>query len=385
MSSVHRICCVVLAVSSIARADDARYSIWEKGGNGFVDGSGKVVIKPQFDTARDFHDGFACVQAGKDWRMIDLAGKRVGPALTDCSDFAGGFVAVTTKAGEVGYLDGSGKLAIVPVWNKQKAVEVESFHDGLAPVRVGAKWGFIDTRGAWIVSPTYGPDIDFAKFQASLKKACEGGDGMPSEECMQLNQKYDFDAARAFSDGLAAVKVGGKWGYIDTKGTLVIKPRFDEISGTSRGVFFEGLAVVDIAQDKYVYIDHAGAVAIPGPFAFGTGFHDGLAAVRDASGWKYIDKTGKVILQLAREFTMAQEFHEGLAVVATKKRGYIDKTGKLVIPAILETSHPFEGGHAEVSILDGNMPVNAVIDRSGTPIWIQENNKAAWQKALAKP
>ena len=36
-----------------------------------------------------------------------------------------------------------------------------------------------------------------------------------------------FDDARGFSDGLAAVQVGGQWGYIDTLGTFVIQPQFE--------------------------------------------------------------------------------------------------------------------------------------------------------------
>jgi len=57
--------------------------------------------------------------------------------------------------------------------------------------------------------------------------------------------------------------------------------------------------------------------------------------------------------------------------VTVKKRGYIDKTGKLVIPAVFESSHPFADGLAEVSVLNGNMPLSSVIDRTGKPIWMR--------------
>lgn len=32
-----------------------------------------------------------------------------------------------------------------------------------------------------------------------------------------------------FSEGLAAVKLGGKWGFINQKGTFMIKPQFTRI------------------------------------------------------------------------------------------------------------------------------------------------------------
>jgi len=36
-----------------------------------------------------------------------------------------------------------------------------------------------------------------------------------------------------FSESLAAVKIGDKWGYIDTTGKLVIQPQYDMVNGFS--------------------------------------------------------------------------------------------------------------------------------------------------------
>lgn len=48
-----------------------------------------------------------------------------------------------------------------------------------------------------------------------------------------------YEDAESFSDGLAAVKQGGKWGYIDESGKLVISCQFDKAYP-----FSEGLAIV---------------------------------------------------------------------------------------------------------------------------------------------
>ncbi len=45
-----------------------------------------------------------------------------------------------------------------------------------------------------------------------------------------------FEAADAFSEGMARVKIGEKWGYIDKTGKLVIAPQFDEADAFSDGV-----------------------------------------------------------------------------------------------------------------------------------------------------
>jgi len=57
-----------------------------------------------------------------------------------------------------------------------------------------------------------------------------------------------YDDARDFSEGLAAVRVGGKWGYIDRSGKMVIPPRFLRAEP-----FRGGLAVVDTSQRLFAY------------------------------------------------------------------------------------------------------------------------------------
>ena len=52
-----------------------------------------------------------------------------------------------------------------------------------------------------------------------------------------------------FSEGLANVKINGKWGYINTKGEEVIPCQYD-----AANPFSEGVAVVIIGK-KWKYID----------------------------------------------------------------------------------------------------------------------------------
>jgi hypothetical protein len=56
-----------------------------------------------------------------------------------------------------------------------------------------------------------------------------------------------FDQAAGFAEGLAAVKVGDRWGYIDQTGRIVIQPRFDYADP-----FVENLALIEV-KDKWGY------------------------------------------------------------------------------------------------------------------------------------
>jgi len=57
-----------------------------------------------------------------------------------------------------------------------------------------------------------------------------------------------YDSAMDFSEGLAAVKLDGKWGYIDKNGNEVIKCVYD-----CDGFFSEDLVAVRL-NGKYGYL-----------------------------------------------------------------------------------------------------------------------------------
>ena len=95
-----------------------------------------------------------------------------------------------------------------------------------------------------------------------------------------------FDDAYPFSDGLAAVRIGDKYGIVDRTGRHVINPQFN-----GAYPFSDGLAAMRIG-DKYGFIDRTGRYVINPQFDDAHPFSDGLAAVRigdDTTGkWGYI-------------------------------------------------------------------------------------------------
>lgn len=68
---------------------------------------------------------------------------------------------------------------------------------------------------------------------------------------------HQYDELYPFSEGLAAVKKDGKYGFINTKGELVIPIQFFGVGG-----FSEGLACVYDDQYKASFIDYTGKVII---------------------------------------------------------------------------------------------------------------------------
>jgi hypothetical protein len=144
-----------------------------------------------------------------------------------------------------------------------------------------------------------------------------------------------------------------KWGFINTKGDVMINPRFDEVRP-----FSEGLALVRDVDLKYGFIDATGKVVIELQYRCAFGFSEGLAPVaKDCGGlWEYIDHKGNIIIPA--KFQWAGNFSDGLAEVLVApdpnapnidKSGYIDKTGKIVIEAKFGWAEQFSDGLALVA------------------------------------
>lgn len=72
-----------------------------------------------------------------------------------------------------------------------------------------------------------------------------------------------YDDAASFSEGLAAVKKNGQWGYIDTDGKVVIPFQYDIAAPFSEGLALVGF-FVDSYEDYDYYYDEATDNYLPG-------------------------------------------------------------------------------------------------------------------------
>ncbi|MGB1040749.1 MAG: WG repeat-containing protein, partial [Flavobacteriales bacterium] len=104
-----------------------------------------------------------------------------------------------------------------------------------------------------------------------------------------------FDDARDFSNGLAAVKTAGLWGFIDTNGKMVIEPQYFKVSD-----FNEELAYVQTSfiEGKVINKKNIGLFKQNEVNGF-TGFRNGVAGFyKEYEGsWRLIDTNGNLITE----------------------------------------------------------------------------------------
>lgn len=167
-----------------------------------------------------------------------------------------------------------------------------------------------------------------------------------------------YEDIRSFSEGLAAVKKNGKWGFIDTKGTLVI-PFTDQY--TPVGSFSNGLVLVAAKNGKYGFLNTDGVVEIACVYQYAKTFSEGMAAVQPSGSekWGYIDTNGNMVI--AAEHYNAQPFSDG---VAGTSLGFINRKGNIVLNYDGATSQ-FSEGLAPITKRKGKTTTIEYIDKTG--------------------
>lgn len=168
--------------------------------------------------------------------------------------------------------------------------------------------------------------------------------------------QFDHQWVRSFSDGMAAVKVGDKTGFIDMNGDMVIPPRFQ-----FAGDFKEGLASFGSGKlfdtSKVGVMDRKGNTVIEPVYAMVGDFIDGIAwAIKDSKSG-YIDKHGNVIIPFMYKALHSPSDNYGTGVNTDiipfnyeDKWGYMHKNGEIIINPKYTDAYPFVDGLARVNI-----------------------------------
>lgn len=127
-------------------------------------------------------------------------------------------------------------------------------------VQCGTKNGSEPEQTASITTSS-NQDTVIEKKKEVLTKVLTKEKGEHADDIVVLTPEFikaiqGYDEIGVFSEGLAAVKKDGKWGYINTKGEVAIP---DTIQAVWSGRFSEGVAYVDVSHYFYL-IDTSGKI-----------------------------------------------------------------------------------------------------------------------------
>ena len=440
----------------IAKVED------QKRKHGFIDVKGNYVIAPAFDDLETPYrfDAPMKVTSGMGfdakYGYINAKGEQIVPYIYDNAYvFRNGYARVTMygegppgrRPVKYGFLDAQGQL-VIPV----KFDDARSFGaNGLAAVLIGDRWGFVNTNGEIAIKPSfddvpYSPESVFDSFGLAQVKqgkswilidaqgkqvgSAKGEsistfnqDGLAvigqssfarGRRAGVINTKGEyvfepqFDDFKGYKNGYAQVSLGGKWGFIDAHGKIVVAPQFPLYSsdfnsgGTAKVVLSVNRKTGGRPQDielLYGYINTSGKLILQdgqydrivrpfneegfavvskgGKSGFvnregneSVGWFDdafpftkvGLAAVKVDEKWGYVDKSGSWVI--SPKFDGAYNFLDnGVAIIRQENKwGHINTKGEFIIQPLYDKVGTFGGDGLATATLSGDL---GYVDMSG--------------------
>ncbi len=285
------------SVISITHAQN-RCVIKLDGKTGYIDTLGNVVIPTIYESGIQFSEGLAAVKLNGKWGYIDTAGAK-------SIDF--------------------------------KFSGAEHFSKGYARVMVDTSWGVINNAGNWIIKPTHEMVEYMNEGFIAIEK--DGKWAFFDLKRKKYITKFIYEDLWSFHEGLAMVKIGKNYGFINTRGKVVLDPIYRQVRMMG---FSCGLACVRNQEGKWGYIDKTGKVIIEYQFGEADWFQENKAFVQDKWGEPgyFIDLTGQRIFD--KTFDNVWAFKDGLCgVTVNKKHGVIDSLGNWLVEPKYDWLHVF--------------------------------------------
>lgn len=273
----------------------------KNGKYGVITSWGAIMTGFKYQKIYPFNEGFAAVVSNENkLGFINDHGGEMVPCIYDYSSsgkyhFSGGR-ALVSKDGKYGYLNTSGNPVIELKYNQGR-----DFADGCALVLDNDTYQFIDPIGN--VISTLNGYSDFEDYSEGLIGAHKG------KKCGFLTKfgkeavPFNFTSVYKFNEGLAFVKKGKKQMFIDMTGSMVFELKGEE---KYAAIFSNGLAAIEI-NDKEGYVNRQGKIVIPCQYDVARDFYKGYALVARnelSNSFGYdtfygvIDTLGKLVLPL---------------------------------------------------------------------------------------
>ncbi len=352
---------------------------------GYIDSTGNFIIPSKFDKADYFHEGLALVEIDKKQAFINRKGEiaiQITIPEKTAVEIRGGFNSGLamgyrnvysgdySKKGYF-YIDHTGKEVLFFPENNttDKSYVCWPFSEGFARVeKIPDIMGYINTKGEWLVEPTFKKALDFMNGMAMVMYPNTNKFGYIDTTGKPVIRPFADKWANNFLDGVAWVGTqDGFRGQIDKSGNRIFDtkdmainkvPSYlseyrDRTDGVTAFVLDRSNGSSDPDRDAIIYLDKNNKRVIVriqdwvngnidkaviasnevGNHQKALSFSNGRAFIKTRyEGWAMIDMKGNIIVQPQTDWMPVTMFSNGLAKIQyrSKNIGYISRDGKIV-------------------------------------------------------
>jgi len=264
---------------------------------GYINERNQTVVPPKYSGGGEFRNGYAPVSTGDfdsdnmQWGFIDKSGREIiRPRFLYAENFSpeGRALVWIKQEDEVvrGFVNTKGEVFIPDDFEI-----CSGFSDGLALIRQNGLYGYIDAGYSVVIPPRFQSAGDFGEGRAYAET---DGEKYIIDKSGNIISKVEYPFG-TFSDGFAVFSSDGLYGYVGVDGNVAIKPRFAWARDFSNGL--AAVQVMDGNSSKWGFIDTSGRMVIDAVYDEVEDFiHDYVRAYKyDDVQYYILDKNGRVI------------------------------------------------------------------------------------------
>ena len=276
--------------NSIELGCEGQFIVEKNGKYGVVSEKGAVILPLKYSNINSNKNGYT-VKLNEKAGLFNSEGKEIIPisyhwVYTDKIDDNIPIVAELNES-KAGYINTKNEWVIPPTYR-----DAFAFRQGLAKVMEVRDYIYINLKGEPVIQDFDADVIEPSDntYIVGVRKKCKY---MVYDLNGNLLDTYDLLRKNLSDDAIFAVKKGGKWGYIDGYGKVIIPLEYEKV-----GDFSEGLAAVR-KDNKWGYINLKNEVVIPFEFTNRgvSSFKNGVAKYYTDGGIGLINLKGEIIAE----------------------------------------------------------------------------------------
>ena len=317
-----------LLLCSFTGLAQPKYFIFEeKGKLGLVDLQGKTVLAPTFNSIEEKQPYFIACSKTKGCSVYNENLQLVLKGGYNSIELGCEGQFIVKKNGKYGVVSEKGAI-ILPL----KYSNINSNKNGYT-VKLNQKAGLFNSEGKEIIPINYhwvytDKIDDNIPIVAELNESKAGYINTKNEWVIPPTYLYAF----AFRQGVARVKKGRNYMYINLKGEPVIQDFDNYVIQNYVIEPSDNTYIVGVRKEcKYMVYDLNGNLLDTYDSFINNWSGNAIFGVKKGGKWGYIDGYGKVIVPF--EYQEVNNFSEGLASVRKDgKWGYINPKNEIVIP-----------------------------------------------------
>lgn len=228
----------------------------------------------------------------------------------------------------------------------------------------GEKWGYIDAKGNWAITPQY----DEANLFSCGRAVTVIGDNFTIlDEKGNFLSTMKFDVCNpCFYHDYLTIGIEGSNGYsfglMDKKGNFTLHPSYYRVGRMGEGGL--AYAMMSSSDRKFGYIDATGKFVIQASLDGVGTFRDGVAPASMGDKWGAIDKNGQYVVGMMYD-DINNMGNDRLVFEQNDKLGMMDTKGNVIMNATFVGMTAFGDNGWMNAVMDARNAMVLYYDKNG--------------------